>query len=102
MTRFGLYGKLVAQSGQRDALVKVLVEAAEVLETMAECELYIVNVIDDEPDTVWVTELWANQGAHEASLQDAHIKSIVQRGIPLVADMPQQVRLTPIGGKGLT
>jgi hypothetical protein len=52
-----MYGKLVAQPGRRDALVEVLLEAANALGKMPDCELYIVNVLEDEPDAVWVTEL---------------------------------------------
>jgi hypothetical protein len=61
MSKFGLYGKIIAQPGQRDALVEVLLEAAAVLETPAGCELYIINVSPTEPDTVWVTEVWESK-----------------------------------------
>jgi quinol monooxygenase YgiN len=53
-----MYGKVLAQPGQRDALLEVLLEAAETLGDMPECELYIVNTAPDEPDAIWVTELW--------------------------------------------
>lgn len=101
MATFGLYGKLVAGPGQRDALVEVLLDAASALSKMPECELYIVNVLDDEPDAVWVTEVWSDETAHKASSHDEEIRSIVQRGLPLVAEMAHQIRLTPVGGKGL-
>ncbi len=94
-------GKLVAQPGQRDALVEVLLEAAHLLGQAPECDLYIVNVVPDEPDAIWVTELWANEEAHAESLTNSGVKALVQRGMPLIADMPQQVRLTPVGGKGI-
>lgn len=102
MAKFGLYGKLVAHPGQRDALVEVLLKGAGALGDMPECQLYVVNVLEDEPDAVWVTELWTDEAAHQSSLQDKDIKSIVQRGVSLVAAMPEQIRLTPVSGKGLT
>ena len=101
MNRFGMFGKLVAKPGQRDALVEVLLEAANLLGQAPECELYIVNIVHDEPDVIWVTELWATEEAHLASLTNADVKALVQRGRPLIDDMPQQVRLTPVGGKGI-
>ncbi len=101
MRRLALYGKLVAQPGRRDALVEVLLDAAEALKDLTACNLYIVNVADDEPDAIWVTEVWDNAEAHAQSLQREDVKAIIQRGMPLIAGMPEQVRLTPVGGKGI-
>ena len=101
MDRFALYGKLVAHPGERDALVEVLLEAADLLGEVPECHLYVVNILEDDPDAVWVTEVWSTAEAHAASLQDERVQAIVQRGRPLISDMPQQVKLKAIGGKGL-
>ena len=98
--RFGLYGKLIAQPGKRDELAALLLESAEGLRSMPECELYVVNVGDD-PEAVWVTEVWANEAAHEASLQRPEVQAAIARGRPLIAGMSDQVRLRPLGGKGL-
>jgi quinol monooxygenase YgiN len=102
MLRFGVFGKVLAQPGQRDALVQVLLEAAEILGQMPECELYLVNTVPDEPDSIWVTEVWANEEAHAQSLTRDDVRALIQRGRPLIADMPEQVLLTPVGGKGLS
>jgi quinol monooxygenase YgiN len=101
MDRFALHGKFVAQPGERDALVEVLLDAANLLEEVPACHLYIVNVPEDDPDAVWVTEVWSSAEAHSASLQDERVQAIVKRGRPLIADMPQQVKLKSLGGKGL-
>jgi len=39
MTKFAMCGKVMAEQGQRNALVEVLLEAAEMLGDMPECEL---------------------------------------------------------------
>jgi hypothetical protein len=57
------------------------------------------NPLEDEPDAPWVTELWADQAAHQASLQNKRDQVDVQQGISLVAGMPEQIRLTPIGAR---
>jgi len=101
MSKFGMYGKVMAQPGKRDALVEVLLEAAEMLGDMPECELYIVNVVPDEPDAIWVTELWASEQAHARSLQREDVRALIQRGMPLIAGMAEQMTLTPVGGKGV-
>jgi quinol monooxygenase YgiN len=76
---------LIPESAMRSS---VLSDAARALNGKPECELYIVNVVDDEPDAVWVTELWASQEAHAQSLHDEEVNTVVQRGIPLIAEVP--------------
>jgi quinol monooxygenase YgiN len=100
MSKFGLYGKIIAHSGQRDALVAVLLEAAALMQHVPGCELYIVNVSATEPDTVWVTEVWSNRADHEASLTRDESKALIERGLPLIAG-GERIELVPIGGKGL-
>jgi quinol monooxygenase YgiN len=101
MSKFGLYGKIIAQPGQRDALVEVLLEAAAVLETPPGCELYIINVSPTEPDTIWVTEVWKSKEDHAASLQLDAVKQTIQRGRPLIAG-GERIEVMPVGGKGLS
>jgi quinol monooxygenase YgiN len=52
MSTFGLYSKIIAKPGQRDALVVGLLEAAALMQNVPGCELYIVNVSASEPDVV--------------------------------------------------
>ena len=96
-----MYGKVLAQPGRRDALLEVVLEAAETLGDLPECELYIVNTASDEPEAIWVTELWASEEAHARSLERDDVRALIQRGRLLIAGMGEQVRLTPVGGKGL-
>ncbi len=100
MNTFGLYSKIRAQVGQRDALIAVLLEGANILQQDATYLLYIVNSSPTEPDTVWVTEAWRSRADHEASLTRADIKPILMRGRSLIAGF-ERIELEPIGGKGL-
>jgi quinol monooxygenase YgiN len=99
MNKFGMYVKFTTQSGQRDALVKLLLEGAESAKAVEECELYIVNVSDTEPDTVWVTEVWSDSEAHQASLSLDETKASIQRAMPLIAGV-EAINIRPLGGKG--
>jgi quinol monooxygenase YgiN len=100
MSKFGLYSKITAHSGQRDALVAVLLEAAAAMQHVPGCELYLVNVSATEPDAVWVTEVWSSRAAHEASLTRDESKALIKRGMPLIAG-GERIEIVPIGGKGL-
>jgi quinol monooxygenase YgiN len=100
MNKFGMYVKFTAKSGQRDALVNMLLDGATSAQSVKECELYIVNVSDTEPDTVWVTEVWSNSEAHAASLTQEETKASIQRAMPLIAGV-EATQIRPLGGKGL-
>ncbi|MDF2669658.1 MAG: antibiotic biosynthesis monooxygenase [Paenibacillus sp.] len=100
MSKFGLYGKCIAQPGKRDELAQVLLEAASLMEAVEGCELYVVNITDEEPDAIWVTEVWVDQAAHQGSLTLESTKMLIQRGRPLIAGM-EQIKLQTLGGKGI-
>lgn len=100
MNKFAMYGKLTASPGKREELVSLLLEASRSLKDMAGCELYIINESADDPDTIWVTELWSDAEAHTGSLKNEEVLAVIQRARPLIAGT-ESVRLRPVGGKGL-
>lgn len=100
MPFFGLYGKIVAKPGRRDALVEHLLEASRLLAPLEGCYLYIVNTVPAEPDTIRVTEVWRSQADHDASLQLESVRALITRAQPSIAGF-ESVRLVPVGGKGL-
>ena len=101
MSKFGLYGKITTHPGQRDALVAVLLDAAALMQHVSGCELYVVNVSPTEPDTVWVTEVWDSQAAHEASLTRDDVKELIGRGMTLIGG-GERIEVVPVGGKGIS
>ncbi len=102
MERFGVYGKIIAKAGQRDALVKRLLQATRLLTPLPGCELYIVNVVPSEPDGIWVTEVWRSEADHAAARKMASVRAVISRAMPLIASGPESIRLIPVGGKGLS
>jgi quinol monooxygenase YgiN len=100
MSKFGMYGKMIVQSGQRDALVAILLEASASMQDVPGCELYIINVSPTEPDVMWITEVWSSQADHEASLTRDDVKALIKRGMPLIAG-GERIEIVPVGGKGL-
>jgi len=97
---YGLFGKFLAQPGTRDELVGHLLQAAHLLERNDGCLHYVVST-SDEPEAVWVSEVWTDQAAHDASLEPADVRALIQRARPLIAGMSDQTHLTVHGGKGL-
>ena len=99
--RFGMFGKVIARQGQRDALVRNLLAAAELVGKAQGCELYVVHTSPTEPDTVWVTEVWRSKADHAASLSIKGVRELIAKTRPLIAEMGEPILTIPVGGKGL-
>jgi quinol monooxygenase YgiN len=100
LARFGMLGKLVAHPGRREELVEILIDATKHLAGMDGCELYVINRAADDPDAIWVVEVWRDRAAHRASLQTPEVRAAIERAMPLIA-RTDGVNLEPVGGLGL-
>lgn len=101
MDKVGLYVKFLTQPGQRDALVKILLQAAQQAQDASGCELYVVNTAPGEEDVVWVTEIWRSAADHEDALSEPGATELIGQAIPLLAGPPERIDLRPAGGAGL-
>ena len=101
MSAYGCYVKFIAQPGQRDTLVELLLQAAAGVEAAPGCELYIINTSLTEPESVWVTELWRSQVEHDVSLSVEEARDLIKQVLPLLAGPPERIEVVPVGGKGL-
>jgi quinol monooxygenase YgiN/quercetin dioxygenase-like cupin family protein len=103
VTGVGRYVKFTAQTGRGDELAELLLGAADSLREVAGCELYVINRSASEPDVVWVTELWLDQDALDASLEQLRTGDGKARGaevMALIEKPPEQFELEPLGGVG--
>ncbi|HTX12351.1 MAG TPA: antibiotic biosynthesis monooxygenase [Solirubrobacteraceae bacterium] len=103
MAGVGRYMKFTAQPGRVDELAELLLKAAASLSETPGCELYVINRAADQPDVVWVTELWMSQDAIDASLEQLRAgdaKAQVAELQALLAGPPERIELTPLGGVG--
>ncbi len=100
MSKFSMFGQLIAHPGKRDELAGLMLESAETLQGMDGCIFYIINESVDEPDVLWITELWESEEAHAASLKNEGVLAVIQRCRPLIAGV-KPVKLRPLGGKGM-
>jgi quinol monooxygenase YgiN/mannose-6-phosphate isomerase-like protein (cupin superfamily) len=101
----GRYVKFTAQPGRGDELAQSLLRAAESLQDTPGCELYVVNRSATDPDQIWVTELWRDQEALDASLEQlrteagqaqlAEVSALLAEGQP-----PELTEFVPLGGVG--
>ena len=57
---YGLIGKIKATSGQREALISILLEGVA---GMPDCLSYVVAQDPTDQDAIWVTEVWISQNS---------------------------------------
>lgn len=92
---------MVALPGKGSVLAGKLLAVAEGMRGAPGCELYVVNLSADEPDTVWVTEVWTDEEASDRALGGDLGEAGIGDVIALLAGPPELVDLTPLGGPGL-
>ena len=49
MSKFSLLNKFIVQEGKNEEMVDILLEAAESMKNLDECEIYLVNIAENEP-----------------------------------------------------
>lgn len=96
---FGMYNRLVARPGERDALTAILLRGVDGLRAHG-CHLYLVNHPPDNPDAVWVTEVWESREAHRASLQLPETRQAIAQAMPLLTGEFESIELDVVGGLG--
>lgn len=100
MSAYGCYVKFTSRPGQRDTLVKHLLNAAAGVSQIAGCELYLINTSPIEAESVWVTEVWRSQEEHDNSLTTPAVQAAIKQVLPLLSGPPEKIDLLPVGGKG--
>jgi quinol monooxygenase YgiN len=95
---YGLIGSMKAVPGQRDALVRILLEG---IGGMPGCLSYVVAEDPADPDSIWITEVWDSAESHKASLALPSVREAITRAKPLIGGFGQHTETRPVGGHGL-
>ena len=93
---FANAGTLGSVPGKQDLLVEILTRRSAELEG-AGCLLYEVGVDDEQPNTVFVAELWTSAGAHQHSLQLDSVQAAIREARPLLSGEMGGFRFEVIG-----
>jgi len=70
------------------------------MESVEGYDLYVTNIHDNDPHTVWLTEIWGNPSAHQASLLLDQSKIFIRNAGPRMDDV-KQIKLRGICGRGI-
>ena len=94
-------GQLVAQPGKREQFTEIMLRAADIVSTLAGCNMYAVTHDQGDDVTLWIMEMWIDKEAHDASLKDPRVRALIQEALPLMDGEPDGAGLTVIGGYGI-
>ncbi|MDR1704002.1 MAG: antibiotic biosynthesis monooxygenase [Clostridiales bacterium] len=99
MERHSEFGKFTAKAGHGRELLNILLEAAEEMKKVPDCRCYIVGMDKEEPDSVYVFEVWENEEAHQASLSLDSVKNMIKNAMPIIDGMINFPDMVIYGGK---
>ena len=96
---FALLNKLTAKPDQRQQVVDILVESGNLLfPDNPDCHMYMVSEATEDPNVIWVTDLWTSKESHEEALKAPELRPYVEKAMPLLEGMPEQIEIRPVGG----
>lgn len=77
-------GSLGTLPGRRDQLVATLTKRNDLLRQLG-CSMYEVGVNDEEPDTVFVMEIWDSEQDHRRSLEHPEVQASIAAARPILS-----------------
>ncbi|WP_082660274.1 putative quinol monooxygenase [Sphingopyxis sp. H050] len=92
--QYGLIGQMLAQPGQRAALIAILSEGTG---AMPGNIAYLIGEDSANPDAIWIVELWDSKESHAASLQLPGVQEAIRKGRPLIAGFGTRAEFKPVG-----
>ncbi|MDQ6649213.1 MAG: antibiotic biosynthesis monooxygenase [Actinomycetota bacterium] len=102
MAKVAVVAKIMAQDGRRDEVLAVLRRIVEAADEEPGTEVYAVNTQDDEPNVIWIYELYADQAARESHGASETMKQVGAAVRELAAAPAQILALSPVSAVGLT
>lgn len=90
---YGLIGQMLAQPGQRAALIAILSEGTT---NMPGNMGYLIGEDSANADAIWIVEVWATKEAHAASLQLPAVQAAIAGGRPLIAGFGTRAEFKPV------
>ena len=95
---YGMIIKINAKPGKGEELASLMVRGAQ---RMPGCSHYIVSQELNNPDSLWITELWESKERHDHSLSMHLVKDQIDAARPLILGFENHVATRPIGGHGI-
>ena len=97
-----LHGKLTAKAGHTNELASILIEASNLVAKAEGCKLYIIGKDENDPRSVYITEIWDSKDDHDNSLNIEGVKELIMKAMPILDGQPVKGQeLEILGGTGI-
>jgi len=95
MSPYGLVSKVNALPGKRENLAEALLEISRLVLHSDGCLSYVVSIVPDDEDAIFVTEYWLNHDAHRTVFALPGLFELMNQCQALAADF-KQTELHPL------
>lgn len=94
-----LITKIKTKPNKRQEVIDIMLKAGELSRNNSACKFYILGSAKDDPDTIWVQDIWTSESEHQAFLQSAEMGTFIQQAMPYFDGMPELIPINPVVGK---
>ena len=101
MSKVSVIAKLPAAPGKGNELAQAFQDALHNVLAESGTRYYIVNADSNDPDTLWIYELYENQDGLNAHMSADWFKEFGKQLGGLMGGKPELHILRPLSGKGL-
>lgn len=85
---FSVYGRMTALPGRREEAIALIKDGVRAGGDDTGLLTYSINTAFDDPDTIWVTELWTDKEAHDATTRSEPVATVTKRLLGILAQPP--------------
>jgi quinol monooxygenase YgiN len=79
--------------GKRDELVDILRKERQ---ACPGCQSYVIAYDSNNPNAIWITEVWDTKESHAASLNLPDVQSAISQGQTMILGFGSRVETSPI------
>ena len=92
---YGLIGEMKVVPGKREEFIGILSNGTT---GMPGCLSYVIAEDMNNPESIWVTEVWIDKEHHAASLNLPSVQSAIAKGRPMIAGFGHRFETLPKAG----
>jgi quinol monooxygenase YgiN len=100
MSKVALFATITAAPGKRDELLEKFKMMLDAVEREDGCEVYLAHTSDDEPDKIFMYELYSSVEAFDSHMSGEAMAAFVTEAGALFGGPLDLKRLSLHGGKG--
>jgi quinol monooxygenase YgiN len=86
---FSVWGRMTALPDRRDELITLFLDGFRASRDDSGLLMYSINTALDDPDTIWLTQLWTDKEAHDATTRSESVAATTRQLPSLLAQQPE-------------